>query len=181
MGVWLSIYKRIVIGETIDMTIEILLACTFFVFALILTIVDWVYMILPTRIIYWGSGIGLAELIVQSILQDQWYTLGLALLGSIIGYVFFALIFYGSKWLLKREGMGYGDVRLMGFIGLFVGIQRLFLVVLIGAITASVYGIILLKIRESSQPYPFGPFLNIGGVIALLWGTQVMNWYIDLF
>ncbi len=163
------------------MTFKMLMVCTFFGFAIVLTMIDWDHMLLPTRIIYVGLGLGIIEQMVQGIFIKQWTSLWEALIGGIVGYGLFALLYYGSRWLLKKEAMGYGDVRLVGMIGFFVGVEQIGLVILIGALLASSYGIVLLKIRKASEPYPFGPFLNIGACVAIIWGEQIMTWYLGLF
>lgn len=162
-------------------SLETLLYMTFLCFAIVLTMIDWDYMLLPTQIIRWGFGIGLAVRILQSLLQNNRYILIEAVLGAVIGYGLFMLVYYGSEWLLKKEGLGYGDVRLMGFIGLFVGINQLFLMIIISCILASIYGLVLLKVRKSSEPYPLGPFLNVGAFIVIMWGEQLMRIYLSLF
>ena len=69
----------------------------------------------------------------------------------------------------------------MGFIGLFVGLNALFLMIIIACILASVFGLILLKVKKKSEPYPLGPFLNIGAFIVVLWGSQLLQSYLSLF
>lgn len=156
-------------------SIETVLGCTFIAFAIVLSMIDWDQMILPTSIIRWGMGIGLMERIVQAKITESWFILADALMGAIVGYLLLMFIFYTSKWLLKKEGMGYGDVRLMGMIGLFVGLHMLFLTLLISSILASIYGIGLLKTKMKSEAYPLGPFLNIGGVLIFMWGNNMMK------
>ncbi len=162
-------------------SLETLLYSTFFCFALVLTMIDWDHMILPTRVIRWGLGLGLIERILQSIVSNNKYLLIDALLGAIVGYVFFMIVYYGSQWLLKKEGLGYGDVRLMCFLGLFIGFNQLFLMIIISCILASVFGLVLLKVRKSSEPYPLGPFLNGGALIVILWGERLLQSYLSLF
>ena len=157
------------------------MCCTFLVFAVILTMIDWDHMLLPTSIIRVGFGMGVIEVGIQSMLFQDWSLLLDAMIGAVLGYGLFVGLYYGSKWLLKKEGLGFGDVRLMGMIGLFVGVRGLCLVLLIASLLASLYGVILLRIRKKSEPYPFGPFLNIGASITLLWGTSIMTWYLSLF
>ena len=156
-------------------SIETVLGCTFIAFAIVLSMIDWDQMILPTSIIRWGMGIGLIERILQAKITGSWFILVDALMGAIVGYLLLMLMFYISKWLLKKEGMGYGDVRLMGMIGLFTGLHMLFLALLISSILASIYGIVLLRIKMKSEAYPLGPFLNIGGVLVFMWGNNMLK------
>ena len=160
-------------------TIKTLLGWTFTVFAIVLARIDWYKMILPTSIIKRGAIIGLIERIVQVVITENGMLLVDALIGAIIGYLFFMSLFYGSLWFLKKEGMGYGDVRLMGFIGLYTGLNTLFLAILIGSILASIYGSIRLVFQKKSEAYPLGPFLNIGGWMALIWGEKILSFTIE--
>ena len=152
-------------------SMEMIIGCTFVCFIMLLTIIDWKYMILPTFIIRWGIGIGGVEKLLQASLLGNREILTEAFLGAVIGYLSFMGVFYGSWWLLKKEGLGYGDVRFMGMIGIYVGSQRIFRTILLASLLASLYGIVLLKIRGRSEPYPLGPFLSIGGLITFLWGS----------
>lgn len=157
------------------LSMKTMLGCTFVVFAIVLTMVDWQEMILPTSIIKWGCLIGLMERVIQSLITESWMLLVDALVGAVVGYLLFMGIFYSSQWILKKEGMGYGDVRLMAFIGLYTGLSTLFLAVLIGSLLASIYGIIRLGFHKKSEAYPLGPFLNLGGLVALIWGYEILD------
>ncbi|MBE6022429.1 MAG: prepilin peptidase [Cellulosilyticum sp.] len=159
-------------------SMEMLIMWTFFAVTLILTIIDWKKMLLPTCVIKWGLIIGMVEKLFQVIELGHWQNMILSLLGAIVGYGIFAILYSVSKRVLKKEGLGYGDVRLVGLIGFFVGVQNLFMAIFIAALLASIYGAFLLKKKRLSEPYPFGPFLSIGSYTSLLWGTQIMNWYI---
>ncbi len=152
-------------------SMEMIIGCTFVCFTMLLTVIDWKYMILPTFIIRWGIGVGVVEKLLQASLLENREILTEAFLGAVIGYLVFMGVFYGSWWLLKKEGLGYGDVRFMGMIGIYVGSQRIFRTILLASLLASLYGIVLLKIRGRSEPYPLGPFLSIGGLITFLWGS----------
>lgn len=170
-----------IIGYKYGYSLDTLRYCTFFAFAVVLTMIDWDHMILPTSIIRWGIGVGLIEVFLQAWSIHNWYILLEALMGGIIGYGLFMLLYYGCQWLLKKEGLGYGDVRLMGFIGLFIGINQLFLMIILACLLASIFGIGLLLIKKKSEPYPLGPFLNLGAFIVILWGKQLLQIYLSLF
>lgn len=154
-------------------SMEMIIGCTFVCFTMLLTIIDWKYMILPTFIIRWGMGIGVVGRLLQASLLENREILTESLLGAVIGYLLFMSVFYGSWWILKKEGLGYGDVRFMGMIGIYVGSHRIFLTILLASLLASLYGIVLLKIKGRSEPYPLGPFLSIGGLITFLWGSFI--------
>lgn len=98
------------------------------------------------------------------------------------GGAVFLLFFYGSIWILKREGLGGGDVKLVAAAGFFLGWEKLFLAVLIASVLGSVVLLIVnRKNREGRETeYPFGPFLVAGMLTALLFGSQLINWYLGL-
>jgi leader peptidase (prepilin peptidase)/N-methyltransferase len=78
--------------------------------------------------------------------------------------------------------MGYGDFKLFACIGAWLGWQALPLVILLAAVCGTVVGIamILFKRQDRSQPIPFGPFLCAAGFVAMLWGPQITNAYLQL-
>jgi leader peptidase (prepilin peptidase)/N-methyltransferase len=87
--------------------------------------------------------------------------------------------FAGARLVLKREGMGLGDVKLAAMIGAFLGWQGLLVAFLLGTLSGSLVGLGLLsaglKVRE--EPIPFGPFLALGATGALFWGEGLVRWY----
>ena len=94
----------------------------------------------------------------------------------------FLLIYYGSLLILKREGIGFGDVKLAFAAGLLLGWQRMLLALLISSVSASIILIIVKRIKndENGKEYPFGPFISVGVAIALLVGAPIITWYLSL-
>lgn len=124
----------------------------------------------------------LAGLAVCSLFFDPQVSLLSHGIGCLIGGgSFFAIAFLSEK-LLKKEGLGGGDIKLSAGMGLFLGWERWLLSVLIASVSASV---ILVFCRnkqkdEENREYPFGPFLTIGFAVALLFGELIINWYLNL-
>lgn len=162
-------------------TLQAVLFLSFLMIGIVLSMIDWDHMLLPSRIIYLGIGVALSLRILQSILYKNISFLIYPVLGAVIGYILFMLIYYGSKWILKKEGLGYGDVRLMALLGLYIGIAHLFLMIIIACVIAAIYGIVLAVSRKKSQPFPLGPFLNLGALVVILWGAQIQQFYLSLF
>jgi prepilin signal peptidase PulO-like enzyme (type II secretory pathway) len=100
-----------------------------------------------------------------------------AALGGAIGFALFLVIA-----LLSRGGMGWGDVKLAGLIGLATGFPMVFVAVITGAILGGIVAVIMLitRRRTSRGSIPFGPFLAATAMITLLWGTNILNWYLHL-
>ena len=103
-----------------------------------------------------------------------------AIIGAIAGYLSLWLVFHGFKLLTGKEGMGYGDFKLLSLFGAWLGWQSLPLVILMSTIAGSILGIslILLRIIDRNKPIPFGPYLAIAGWITLLWGDEIIQRYL---
>ncbi|PHV72337.1 hypothetical protein CS063_02345 [Sporanaerobium hydrogeniformans] len=90
---------------------------------------------------------------------------------------FFFVLFFVGKWFYKKECLGFGDVRLMALIGLYVSIDLLFLTLFLASVLAAFYGIILFFKNKKSEAYPFAPFINGAALIAILYGYPILDWY----
>ena len=104
-----------------------------------------------------------------------------ALWGAVAGYLSLWLVFWLFKLLTKKEGMGYGDFKLLALIGAWGGWQVLPLTLLLSSLVGAIMGLIILRARgaERSTPIPFGPYLAVAGWIALLWGDQITASYLQ--
>ncbi|MDY7561897.1 A24 family peptidase [Pseudomonas sp. 10B1] len=104
-----------------------------------------------------------------------------ALWGAVAGYMSLWLVFWIFKLVTGKEGMGYGDFKLLAMLGAWGGWQILPLTILLASLVGAVLGLILLRLRNASTstPIPFGPYLAIAGWIALLWGGQITASYMQ--
>lgn len=102
-----------------------------------------------------------------------------ALFGAVLGYLSLWSVYWLFKLLTKKEGMGYGDFKLLAAIGAWLGWQMLGQVILLSAMVGAVVGIIgiVLYGREKGAKIPFGPYLAAAGFIALVWGANINQWY----
>lgn len=102
-----------------------------------------------------------------------------AVYGALAGYLSLWSIFWLFKLLTGKEGMGYGDFKLLAAIGAFLGWQALPVVILLSSAVGAVVGItmIILLGRDKNIPIPFGPYLAAAGWIAALWGDQLTQAY----
>jgi len=90
--------------------------------------------------------------------------------------------FFASLWVLtKGKGMGLGDAKLMIPLGLILGWPNVLLSVFLAFITGAIFGVGLIVTgkRKLKQAIPFGPFLIMGGLIALIWGDKIVAWYLS--
>lgn len=106
-----------------------------------------------------------------------------SLTGAAAGYLVFWLIYHLFKIATGKEGMGYGDFKLLAAIGAWLGWQVLPQVILISSLVGAVTGIAMLLINRNrkGKPIPFGPFLATAGWIALIWGDRISETYSAYF
>jgi len=104
-----------------------------------------------------------------------------ALIGTMAGYLILWSIYKLFKALTGKEGMGYGDFKLLAMFGAWLGWQQLPAIIFLSSVAGAVIGIslILLKQHERNKPIPFGPYLAIAGWIALLWGDDINQAYLN--
>jgi leader peptidase (prepilin peptidase) / N-methyltransferase len=103
--------------------------------------------------------------------------------GAAIGYVSLWALYHVFRLLTGKEGMGYGDFKLLAALGAWLGWQLLLPIVLLSAAVGAIVGIALITMRrqERGHPIPFGPFLAAAGWVAMLWGPQMVARYLGLF
>ena len=144
---------------------------------LVLTMIDIDHQLLPDSITLWLLWLGLGfNTVFEAVpLAD-------AVWGAIAGYLSLWSIYWLFKLATGKEGMGYGDFKLLAALGAWLGWQALPLVVVLSSFVGAVLGIagILIQGRDKSQPMPFGPYLAIAGVIGLLWGNDITQHYLRL-
>ena len=104
-----------------------------------------------------------------------------AIVGAMAGYLSLWSIYWLFKLITGKEGMGYGDFKLLAALGAWLGWQQLPLIILMSAVVGAIVGISLMAFRkhERSVPIPFGPFLAAAGWITMLWGDAIKTSYLD--
>jgi leader peptidase (prepilin peptidase)/N-methyltransferase len=105
-----------------------------------------------------------------------------AIIGAIAGYLSLWSIYQGFKLVTGKEGMGYGDFKLLAALGAWLGWQMLFLIVILSAIVGLVaaLGMIVFRGHDRQVPIPFGPYLAVAGFIALIWGPRLIDEYMSV-
>lgn len=105
-----------------------------------------------------------------------------AIVGAMAGYLTLWSIFWLFKLITGKDGMGYGDFKLLAALGAWLGWQQLPMIIMMSAVVGAVINIsmIIAKGKDRSIPIPFGPYLAAAGWITMLWGETIKNTYIDL-
>ncbi len=105
-----------------------------------------------------------------------------AIVGAMAGYLSLWSIFWAFKLVTGKDGMGYGDFKLLAALGAWLGWQQLPIIIMMSAIVGTVISIVMIVARgkDRSIPIPFGPYLATAGWITMLWGETIKNTYFDL-
>ena len=152
--------------------------CVFFAFLVALSGIDLDHHVLPSRIIYPGVGASLVLLAVASGADHNWHRYQDAVLGGLLALAALFLIH-----IAVPRGMGFGDVRLAGLIGLnvgWLGLAHVAVALFAGFFLGAVVGVGLMAVGVASRKsrIPFGPFLAGGAVVGVLWGTTLVHWWL---
>jgi leader peptidase (prepilin peptidase)/N-methyltransferase len=167
-----------------------LLYFVFYSALVVLAFIDLEHQILPDVITLPGIPLGLLLALLPEVMASTglpwaqtWPLLKPTLVSSAVGLAvgggLFWLVAFLAEALLKREGMGGGDIKLAAMIGAFLGWKQLLLTILLATLSGSVVGILLLILGRKGRedPIPFGPFLSLGAFLSLLWGDLLIGWY----
>lgn len=152
-----------------------LLAALIFTWLLIcMTMIDIDHLLLPDNLTLSLLWIGLLINI-----SDLFIALPDAVLGAAIGYGVLWSLYWAFKLTTGKEGMGYGDFKLLAALGAWFGWQAILPILLISSVIGSIIGLSLMVSRRLSadRVLPFGPALAIAGWIYLIWGEPLINWY----
>jgi len=141
-----------------------------------LTMIDYDHLYLPDTIVLPLLWLGM---ILNS--QNLFTDIYSALYGAVAGYLALWIVYQLFKLLTKKEGMGYGDFKLLAMLGAWLGWQMLPAIILLSSLVGSLVGVSLIIFNKHSRgkPIPFGPYLATAGWIALLWGTELNNAYLN--
>ena len=157
------------------------LALLLFVWALVaLTMIDFDHQLLPDNITLPLLWLGLA---VNTLDLGTGVTTQESVLGAAGGYLSLWSVYWVFKLATGKDGMGYGDFKLLAALGAWMGWQALLPIVLLSSLAGVTYGIssTLLMSRDKSAPMPFGPFLAGAGLIMMIWGHQIYSFYVTRF
>jgi leader peptidase (prepilin peptidase)/N-methyltransferase len=116
-------------------------------------------------------------------LSGTYTSLSSAVIGAVAGYLSLWSVYWGFKLTTGKEGMGFGDFKLLAAIGAWLGWQMLPLTILLSSFVGAIVGIglIVLAKRGRNVPIPFGPYLAAAGLIALFWGKPLTHIYLGAF
>ena len=147
-------------------------------FLVAMSMIDFDHQLLPDSMTLPLMWIGLLAALVPVFADIR-----AAVLGAALGYMVLWSIYQLFKLITGKEGMGYGDFKLLAALGALLGWQALPVIILLSSLVGAVVGLTIIAItrRDKNIPIPFGPYLAAAGWLAMLWGDDLGNWYYTLF
>jgi leader peptidase (prepilin peptidase)/N-methyltransferase len=162
-------------GLSVELGVMAFYACLF----IIIFVIDLEHGLILNKVVYPGIVVALLLALLPRPWLTQWLVTGVAnaALGGAIG---FAILFLIA--IVSRGGMGWGDVKLAALIGLATGFPLVFFSLIMGAILGGTVAVALMiaKKKTRRETIPFGPFLAVAAMITLLWGSNILSWYLGL-
>lgn len=157
----------------IGLNFEIITALLLVSMLMIILVSDITYMLIPNRVLLFFLPLFIIIRIVQPL--NPWWS---SILGAVIGITLLALII-----IVSRGGMGAGDMKLFGILGIILGVEKVLLAFFLSCMIGAIIGMLLLifKVIERKQPVPFGPYIVVATLITYFYGEHLVNWYFNLF
>lgn len=156
-----------------------LLINSFYIGALILIIViDLEHRLILNRVVLPLTAVALLG---SFFVTQSENTIGLALVGGLVGYIIFGLIYAIGQKMFGVGALGFGDVKLAMALGAMLGFQRIFFCLMLGILLGGIISLLLIlsgRVKRNSY-LPYGQYLALAGIIMLIWGQQIVAWYVQ--
>ena len=173
------------------MGVELAIGLFYFCMFLVIFVIDLEHHLILNKVVYpcvitaliISAFLPQLEMSPSMAIAGHFFDLGWAsglvscLLGGLVGFVIFLLLS-----IITRGGMGDGDIKMVGLIGLIVGYPLVFVPIMLAIVLGGIVALmlILLKLKSRKQSIAFGPFLAIGAMATVLWGNDILNWYLAI-
>jgi leader peptidase (prepilin peptidase) / N-methyltransferase len=160
------------------LSFELFVNMLFFTLLIVVSFIDLDFKIIPDVLSIGGLIAGL----IMAFFRRPSFFYPDAIYGIFIGGGILFVIAYGYQLLRKREGMGGGDIKLLGMIGAFCGIKGVIFSLMSGSLLGTMIGIPMMLIKGEDAKYaiPFGPFLSIGAIIFIFFGDRIIYGFLNI-
>ncbi len=171
-------------GLSAEFAITAFWGCVF----LVIMFIDWEHKLILNKVTYSAAVVALVILAVNSLLPEPGILSNLiflpkpsilsGIIGGAIGFTFLLI-----PALINPRGMGFGDVKMAALIGLVTGFPLALVAVFMGVVLGGLLAVILLlfRIKKRKETIPLGPFLSLATIATLLWGIQILSWYLAFY
>jgi leader peptidase (prepilin peptidase)/N-methyltransferase len=171
-----TILLTLVVAYKFGVSIQTLTALPLVWSLIALSLIDFDHKLLPDNIVLPALWAGL---LIN--LGGTFTDISSAVIGAVAGYLTLWLVFQLFRLLTGKEGMGYGDFKLFGLFGAWLGWQYLPQILILSSVVGALAGITLVALRgrDKNIPIPFGPYLAAAGFISLMWGAEINHAYLS--
>lgn len=154
-------------------SIELLIALSLISMLIIVFITDLAYMLIPNKILLFFFPIFVILRIIKPL--NPWWT---SITGAAVGFGLIAIII-----IVSRGGMGAGDMKLFGVLGIVLGLKKVLLAFFLACVIGTFFGLIQMALKkiERKQHIPFGPYIVMATLITYFYGNSLLSWYGGLF
>ena len=170
----LTMLFSVIVAWKLGPTPQALLGIVVTWFLVAMSMIDFDHQLLPDSMTLPLMWIGLIAALLP-VFAD----LNSAVIGAALGYMVLWSIYQLFKLVTGKEGMGYGDFKLLAALGALLGWQALPVIILLSSLVGAMVGVVIIAItaRDKNIPIPFGPYLAAAGWLAMLWGEDLTTWY----
>ena len=148
--------------------IQLIAACLLVWFLIVITWIDLDTYLIPDQLSLTLLWLGLFFSLFEFSVSPS-----VAIIGSLVGYLSLWLLFHVFKFFTGKEGMGYGDFKLLAAGGAWLGVEPLIVVLFVSSVSGLTIALIQMIMRKGQQKIPFGPYLSIGVFVAYVWGDEL--------
>lgn len=171
-----SCILTVMVAMHFGVTYQFLLAMVFTWSLLVMSLIDYDHKIIPDDIslpLLWAG--------IIANMFGMFTDIESSLYGAIFGYLSLWTVYMLFKLLTGKEGMGFGDFKLLAMLGAWLGWQFLPLIIIASSLFGTIVGggLVLFKSHDRAHPIPFGPYLALAGFISLLYGQELINFYLN--
>lgn len=172
----LTAVSSLAVAMKFGATIQTCFALVFTWSLISLALIDFHTTLLPDTITLPLMWLGLI-ISLQTVFVDT----QLSIIGAAAGYMSLWLVFQAFKLITGKEGMGFGDFKLLAALGAWLGWLKLPIIILLSSLSGAIIGIMMMVFfkHQRDKPIPFGPYLAIAGWITLMWGDQLVAFYTE--
>jgi leader peptidase (prepilin peptidase) / N-methyltransferase len=161
------------------LTVEMAFIAIYSYIFILISLIDLQHKLILNKIVYPSLVLALiiAPFFIHTVSDNALQGLINALIGGAVGFVFLLI-----PALATRGGIGFGDVKMAALIGLATGFGEVLVAVLGGIILGGLVAVFLLvfRLKKRKDAIPFGPFLSLAAIVALLWGSRILSWYLGI-
>lgn len=157
----------------IGLHVELITALILVSMLMIILVSDLKYMLIPNKVLLFFLPLFILLRFIHPL--DPWWS---SILGAVVGIALLAFIIFVS-----RGGMGAGDMKLFGVLGIVLGVNKILLAFFLSCMIGALIGMVLLllKVIGRKQPVPFGPYIVVAALITYFYGNALLYWYFNLF